>query len=174
MNAGCMPVYVQDNSVGLWEHFKEKRFSPTDGALQENLDYDKYLTAATPSNNPLIHAKLYIFADKWLIKPLKALCLGKLHKDLVNYEMDASTIPNLIETIRYAYAGVDYYTPDAADSALRELIITYVAAEADVLVQARGFRELLQQEGYIGADLVLYMTLRRNDRGQSYNGSGHM
>lgn len=49
------------------------------------------------------HAQLYVLAEKWDIKPLKALVLSKLHAILYEYKPYKARYGDIIKLIRYTY-----------------------------------------------------------------------
>ncbi len=49
------------------------------------------------------HAQLYVLAEKWDVKPLKALVLSKLHAILYEYKPYEARYRDIIKLIRYTY-----------------------------------------------------------------------
>ena len=52
----------------------------------------------------LLHASLYVLADKWDVPRLKSLSLYKLHRSLTLLDLSSKIIPDIIEVIRYIYS----------------------------------------------------------------------
>jgi hypothetical protein len=70
----------------------------------------------------LIHASLYVLADKWGVNSLKRLTLFKLHQTLSMLHLDGPKLPNIIKLAWYASS--DERSPDLNTGVdeLRELI----------------------------------------------------
>jgi len=62
----------------------------------------------------LIHASLYVLAEKWGIDRLKRLTLFKIHKTLCLFSLDTPKVEHVIQFVRYAYS--DERTPDLETS----------------------------------------------------------
>lgn len=76
----------------------------------------------------LAHARLYTFADKWLVYPLKGLVLEKIHKTVVNFRLYPQRLGDVVKLARYAYDnGSDRWETRELDD-LRQLV---VACEVD-------------------------------------------
>ncbi|KAI1960267.1 hypothetical protein LOZ58_003989 [Ophidiomyces ophidiicola] len=100
----------------------------------------------------LCHARLYTFADKYDIPGLKAACLYKLHKTLVDFTLYKERRQDIVELVQYTYLNTrDMIEPMEK---LRFLVIRYVASVAQELVQSTQFIELLGNMGQVGRDLI--------------------
>jgi hypothetical protein len=109
------------------------------------------------------HARLYVFADKWLIDDLKLLSLYKLHKTLMNFTLYEARRTDIVELAQYVYA--DERTSDSEDdpNGLRALVMHYIGCQVENLVRCREFKDLVQQGGPFAKDLVRTMLKRIDD-----------
>ncbi|KAL4944319.1 hypothetical protein BDV06DRAFT_233483 [Aspergillus oleicola] len=125
----------------------------------EDTDFRSSTCNARPSN-PLpgvvlpyliFHAKLYVFATRYLIPNLAQLCLQKLHRDLVNLAFPDPDPQNqyaeqlvltttkarmIVDLLNYAYTKttrLEPITPSSAtqlrDNELRRLVVHYAACK---------------------------------------------
>ena len=144
------------DSSALWTTFKSGRF----GAL--NLDPDKprqrlysHLLSDEPSAAVTQHAKLYVMADRYLLRPLKDLTLYKLHRDLLVYTIDSNNdAEEIAKLLRLSYDG----TPEVSE--LRDLVVTFAAARAERLVKRDAFKSFLED----GGEAVVDFTCRVSGR----------
>ena len=97
------------------------------------------------------HARLYAFAEKWDIRPLKALVLHKLHTILRMYKPYEARYGDVVELIRYTYE----HTPcrERVDG-LRELVTRFVAQEQIQIARSRPCLELVEVCGPFARDLL--------------------
>lgn len=111
------------------EKFEKRKFFK-EVPRQALLDSCEPISNTNPTQNftPvfLAHARLYLFADKYLIRLLKQLALQKLQQTLVRFELYPERINDIIELIRYSYS--DDNTLDNGSDELRALVILYVAS----------------------------------------------
>lgn len=100
------------------------------------------------------HARLYVFAEKWDIKPLKALVLYKLHATLREYKPYEARYGDVVELIRYTYER----TPCRKRiDGLRELVTRYVAQEQIQIARSEPCLELVEDGGSFARDLLSLM-----------------
>lgn len=101
----------------------------------------------------LIHASLYVLAEKWGIDRLKRLTLFKIHKTLGMFSLDTPKLEHIIHFVRYAYS--DERTPDLETKmdGLRELICQYIAAHAEFTSGDTTFTALIEEGGPLARDL---------------------
>lgn len=97
----------------------------------------------------LCHARLYVLAEKYQIRRLKALSIYKLYHTLLDYRVYPERFCELIELIRYVYS--DENTPDGDDPVdeLRALVARYVNLTSVVRVigTCPEFSALLEEGG---------------------------
>jgi hypothetical protein len=110
----------------------------------------------------LIHASLYVLAEKWRIDRLKRLTLFKIHKTLSMFSLDTPKLEQIIHFVRYAYS--DQTTPDLDTKidGLRELICQYIAAHAEFTSKDTTFTALIEEGGPLARDLWKLVAPRIN------------
>jgi hypothetical protein len=108
----------------------------------------------------LSHAQLYVFAEKWDIKPLKTLALFKLHKTLTSFTLYAVRRPDIVALLRYTFSTD--HTPDLVDTVddLRSLVMLYTACEVENLIHCPEFLSLIGEGGQLAQNLVQILMKR--------------
>jgi hypothetical protein len=101
----------------------------------------------------LLHASLYVLAEKWGIDSLKRLTLFKIHKTLSMFSLDIPKLEHIVHLVRYAYS--DERTPDLVTKVdgLRELICQYIVANAELTSRDTTFTALIEEGGPLARDL---------------------
>jgi len=101
----------------------------------------------------LIHASLYVLAEKWGVDSLKNLTLFKLHRTLSMLQLDEPKVIHIIKLVRYSYS--DENTPDlnTGIDGLRNLICQYAAANAEVISEHPQFIKMIEEGGAFIRDL---------------------
>ncbi|KAI9035258.1 uncharacterized protein KD926_004227 [Aspergillus affinis] len=137
------------------EHFYSGRVQEK---LEGSFDFLKYQTepvATTHSHSPdlLFHAELYVFATKYLVEPLRQLCLSSLHRDLVAAERRSRPVGIILNLLEYTYAHTGNVEP-GGESPLRELVTLFVASFAGSLYPEERFKEILRDNSEFGLALI--------------------
>ena len=84
-----------------------------------------------PANPDLtFHAKLYVFATRFLITPLRLYSLKNLCYDLSNYALEPETASAIMELLLYVYNNTTAGDEPGGKSFLREMTMAYVACKA--------------------------------------------
>lgn len=93
----------------------------------------------------LCHARLYVFAEKYDIQPLKLLALEELHDTLAVFTLYHKRSDDIIALLRYVYAN----TGESArgGDGMRKLLRDYVGFEMDVLMKNAQFESLMIEDG---------------------------
>ena len=148
-------VVYQDLSA-LKTNFEERKFC-------KELLRQKLLDSCEPLSNTqqnqnftpvfLAHSRLYVFADKYRIKPLQQLVLQKLHQTLVRFELYPERVEDVVELVRYAYS--DDHTFGGGADELRALVVVYVASRIDKMNKSDSFLTLLEDGGAFVRDFWL-------------------
>lgn len=114
---------------------------------------------ATISDRPnlVFYAKLYEFATKYLIEPLRVQCLQTLHQCLVCCDSFGVTVPRILDLIEYIYQENCTRVPVGKHCSLRELVIHFAACELRSLNEDPRFREMLDTNAEMGSDLVMML-----------------
>ncbi|KAK3170355.1 hypothetical protein OEA41_009742 [Lepraria neglecta] len=103
----------------------------------------------------LSHARLYVFAEKYDIRPLKALALEELQAMLAIFNLHNERTGDIIALLRYVYENTGESTEGVED--IRTLMTHYVGYEMDTLMKDDGFRDLMIEDG--GALLGDFMRM---------------
>ena len=128
------------------------------------MEVRNFLNASIPADNVsqdlLIHARLFVFADKWLISALSELAFHKLHRDICEYNIVEDEGAEIVELLKYCFAptnsGGDVENKNEVNEddtleELKELVFAYAACKSEQLLRYTQFRRLLQQNGRYGA-----------------------
>lgn len=108
------------------------------------------------TNDVLSHAKLFLFAEQYMIDPLKALCLHKLHRDLGELKVKDS-VREIVKLLDYTYEETcaDIGVVEGVGKRLRELAMAYAASQAQELVLFKDFQQLLLKGGELARDFAM-------------------
>ena len=93
----------------------------------------------------LSHARIYVFAEKYDIRPLKSLALQQLHSTLTIFKLYPERVGDISALLRYAYdntAELQYGTEP-----LRALLTQYMGCEIGVLARDGEFQKSLLEDG---------------------------
>lgn len=116
--------------------------------MHPNEDYTEIL---------LSHARLYVFAEKYDIQPLKKLSLQKLRCTLANYTLFPERVGDITTLIRYVYAN----TPETIDEIedIRTMLAHYVGIEMETLMRYGEIKDLMLENGEILSDFLKMYVL---------------
>ncbi|EED13978.1 hypothetical protein TSTA_102080 [Talaromyces stipitatus ATCC 10500] len=128
----------------LWERFRLRKF-------------DSGPASFSPNPNILFHAKLYVFATKYLIEPLRQQCLRSLHRDLSSFSLNRKNRSLIFDLLDFTYAHTGRFEANGR-STLRDIVIHYVACEIRTLADDEKLTELLDSDAEIGSDLVMKLV----------------
>lgn len=110
------------------------------------------------TGNLVAHAKVYVFAKKYLIKELAQMAVHLLHREFTGYAMDKVGSSGLVRMIEYAYQN----SGDAAGSNnvnnLKVLALKHAALNSDKLLCCKGFCKLLRDGGEFGVDFARMLS----------------
>lgn len=139
----------------LWKLFESITYTVTKPSIKprKNREYCEDYTEVF-----LCHARLYVFAEKYDIFPLRKLCLNKLHETLCVFTLYKERVGDIVTLMRYIYANTVQRLP--SDDPLRSLVIHYAACVVEKLVSRSEFRALLEEPGELASDLVVKMINR--------------
>ena len=114
-------------------------------------------------------ARLYLFADRYLIDSIKSLCLHELHRDLLHFKLTAATVPEVFELLKLINNGTSSDTIVAGDNVklgickekeLREPVIAYAAVQVEELVKYDAFKRMLAEGGDLVAEFTCLIASR--------------
>jgi hypothetical protein len=103
------------------------------------------------------HAKLYAFAQQWMVEPLMKLCLRNLHTDLLLLRLTAEGVDEVIELLEYTYTTTEGSKGggsknEGTGSELRNLVAGYVCWKEDELVRQVEVQAVLREHEEFFAD----------------------
>jgi len=103
----------------------------------------------------LCHARLYVFAEKYDIEPLKMLTRRKIHQALVIFILHTSRVGDIVALLRYVYAN----TPDRDNTRddLRELVMQYVVCHFERMAPSKEYLSLMEEGGACVSDCLSMM-----------------
>lgn len=107
----------------------------------------------SPKPDLLFHIKLYAFATKYLIDPLREQCVKWLHRDLCDFSLDKDSASQIPDLLAFTYANTGRADPGGAPS-LRDLVIHYVACKGRTLADDERFYHFPDSNGEMGSDFV--------------------
>jgi hypothetical protein len=149
--------------AALWRHLQAKEY----GAMGMNhVELRAHLKQMKPedelSDKLVYHAKLYVFANMYMIESLKGLCLHKLLRDLAEFDVEGDSAGEVAELLRYVYANTSANDDgtEGTGSELRDLVITYAACKAEFLVKDKAFLEMLEEGGEAASAFAQFMAKR--------------
>ena len=134
---------------GLWSEFTQKPGFT-------------FVKAATESSDPdlLVHAKVYVFATRYMVSSLQLQSLKSLYRDLKNFKLSHDNAKRILDLVEFTYDNTGKEEP-GGKSKLRDLVIHYVACESQLLANHERFGHLLDENGEIGSDLVMKMAKQK-------------
>ncbi|PGH09605.1 hypothetical protein AJ79_05661 [Helicocarpus griseus UAMH5409] len=183
----------KSRGLGLWDEFASLQYvhptRATAGGLnlpsplsRNTQGYGIAVSGTEPVPYLLFHAKLYVFATRFLIPTLAQLTLKKLHRGLLSFPLSSTTPDHLAPATAAAVLQLLHYTfthttrddpvfpTEQRQNQLRKLITHYAACKVRELaayqppvgVEAMdaghlGFRDLLDTLGELASDLVFRM-----------------
>ena len=131
----CRSVPAWRKRDSMWTKFKGKTYVGSD--VDRNLPPYKEAEFNSLKNYLLVHTKVYLLADCYMISNLASLSIHRLHKCLCVYDVREDTLEDLVELLRFAF---EEETPDL----LRSLVSFFAACYFEKLWPHKGFRDLLK------------------------------
>jgi hypothetical protein len=146
---------ARSKKARMWDEFESKAYVTAAPAFKPRRNRD---AAEDYTDVFLCHARLYVFAEKYDIAPLKRLALYKLQRTLVGFTLYSERVGDVVELLRYSYVNTADMvgTPDD----LRVLVIRYTGYVVEDLAQSPQFVALLEDVSQIGRDLMRQMLKR--------------
>ena len=144
----------------LWTEFTTAKFYKSTLQPHElaNYEAERHHKDMAPKNNPLLHAKLYAFADRYLVQGLKSLSCDKLHQDLNAYPINGTTIPTLLELLSFVWANYPVTQKDELDPG--HILLAYATSRAEQLIEYPPFQGSLGGMGDFGGAFAYCLTYR--------------
>lgn len=142
-------VAMQSKKSKLWDSFHSRTDNISKSAFQPRKNCE---SCEDYTEVFLCHARLYVFADKYDIGPLKGLSLDKLQRTLAEFTLYNNRVKDIVDLVRYSYSNTTDYS--GSIDGLRSLVIHYAACVVENLARNNDFRSLLEGFGVVGRDLV--------------------
>lgn len=104
-------------------------------------------------------AKLYVLANRYLVTELADICLRQVRQNLVSFEINATSISEVMELVGYTYENTSQegdVLNGTADK-LRSLVLSYVVDNARHLMVYDVFATFMAEGGGHTADLLRTM-----------------
>ena len=139
----------------LWENFKSKAYATSKPAFQPRKNRE---SCEDYTEVFLCHARLYVFANKYNVGPLRELSLHKLQRTLAEFTLYEERIGDIVNLLRYSYVNTAGRSESVDD--LRLLVVHYSACVVEDLSQSDEFQLLLEEVGSLARDLVKQMLQR--------------
>ena len=150
-----VPQASQSKKSELWGSFKDKVYAILKPAFQPRRNRE---SCENYTEVFLCHARLYVFADRYDIGPLRDLSLHKLQRTLAEFTLYDQRVGDIVHLIRYSYSNTTDH-PGSVDG-LRSLVVHYSACVVDQLSQNVEFQSLLEEAGSLARDLIEQMLKR--------------
>lgn len=93
----------------------------------------------------LSHARLYVFAEKYDIQPLKKLSLQELHRTLAEYTLFPERAGDITTLLKYVYANTAETIDEIED--IRTMLVHYVWMEIETLTKYGEIKDLMLDDG---------------------------
>ena len=106
----------------------------------------------------LSHARVYVFAEKFDIQPLKRLAVETLDETLSIFTLWPECVGDVVALARFVYSETSNSVHGG--ERMRSLLKLYIACEINVLIQAVCFRDLLEESRDFLDDFCFIMQLR--------------
>ena len=91
----------------------------------------------------LCHARMYVFAEKYDIQPLKQLALKKLQETLAIYTLYPERVEDVLTLLKYVYANTSESDPEQED--IRTMLAHYIGCEMEILVKDGEIKDLFSE-----------------------------
>ena len=105
----------------------------------------------------LSHARLYVFAEKYDIQPLKKLCHQKLNHTLATYTLYPERVGDVTTLLKYVYANTAETISGTED--VRTMLAHYVGTEMDTLIKYGEIKDLMLENGDLLGDFLKMFAL---------------
>ena len=116
-----------------------------------------------PNPNFLIHARLYVLAERYDIRKLKSLALRNLHTNLSEYRPYGEVYyRDIMVLVRYTYENTP--SREQHKDELRQLVTCYVADKGSkAIARSKHCLDLIEEVGAFARDLVSELVADGNE-----------
>lgn len=92
----------------------------------------------------LCHARIYVFADKYDINPLRLIALKKLQMTLAIFTLYPDRVSDVIQLLKYVYDNTDQSTElDYGQNSIRTMLVHYLGSDLVAFKKHGEIRSLL-------------------------------
>ena len=159
------PVDLCATSSHPFEIFRNRPY-PVANASHTNVRnfINAKILADEVADDLLIHARVFVFADKWLISELKELALHKLHRDICEYHIMEDEGAKVVKLLEYCFATTssggdvdnehELQRNNGDFRELKGLVFAYAACKSEQLLRCTQFRRLLQNSGDMALQFI--------------------
>ncbi|KUL82269.1 hypothetical protein ZTR_10761 [Talaromyces verruculosus] len=107
--------------------------------------------------------KIYFFATRYLIEPLRQRCLFCLSIELSRFKLSRDNSKDIFDMLEFLYLSPDVREP-TSKSCIRDLIVHYVACKFTILSESERYAGLLDSSAEFTRDLLMAMKKWRSSR----------
>ncbi|RYP32633.1 hypothetical protein DL767_005138 [Monosporascus sp. MG133] len=115
----------------------------------------------------LLHAKLYVLADRYCIETLKDMALGMLHRTLLLVPLDLYASDCFCELVRFAYTNTRA-TKGLDEDELRCLLVAFGACVFNWFLHNNAFKDVLRDHGEFGLGIIIKLSLVQDEVDSAY------
>ena len=108
----------------------------------------------------LFHARIYVFAEKYDIQPLKQLAVQKLQHQLAIHTLYIERTGDIVALLKYVYANTASSSSGTDD--IRTMLAHYVGVEMGNLAKQGEIKTFMQEEPEFLSDFLDMIALRVN------------
>lgn len=107
----------------------------------------------------LLHAALYVLAEKYGVDSLQSLSLLKLHKSLTLFELSKRRAPDMVKLLRYVYSDENTLDQHPLIDNLRRMMCEYVSDKAQIFRDDASYLELMYDGGAFARDIFRHLVV---------------
>lgn len=104
------------------------------------------------------HARMYVFAEKYDIQPLKTLALLKLHRTLSIFTLFPERVGDIMTLLKYVYANTAETVDGNED--IRTILAHYIGCEMETLSKDGEIKDILLDNGDMLGDFLKMFASR--------------
>ena len=98
------------------------------------------------------HARMYVFAEKYDIQPLKSLALLKLHNTLSIFTLYRERVGDITTLLKYVYANTAETVEGTKD--IRTMLAHYIGCEMEMFIKYGEIKDLMLDNGEMLGDFL--------------------
>ena len=131
-----------------WDNFIDASIGGLRGNIAPEEDYSEVF---------LGHARMYVFAEKYDIQPLKTLALRKLHNTLSIFTLFPERVGDITTLLKYVYANTAETVDDTMD--IRTMLAHYIGSEMEMLIKNGEIKDLMLDYGDMLGDFLKMLAV---------------